>query len=202
MWVKVCGCRTPAGVDAAVGAGADAVGLILVESRRRVTLETAKALAKRIPSSVAIVGVVRSPSPGQLREILEAVPFDMLQLSGTMPRGSARAIPFLRTVYLGAEDRLPSGRLPRAYALHLDRRSGQSHGGTGERVNTRAALRIAQTGRRVVLAGGLTPDNVLQAIEEAAPYGVDVASGVEVGGQQDAQAIFRFVRAAKGVNAQ
>ena len=202
MWVKVCGCRTPEGIDAAVAAGADAVGLIFAESRRRVSVATARRLAERVPSSVAIVGVVRSPSTALLRELLDAVPFDMLQLSGKLPRGAAKGVPLLRTVYLGPDDRLPSGRLPRAYALHLDRRSTHQYGGTGQRVSTRAARRIAEMGRRVVLAGGLTPENVAAAIEEAAPFGVDVASGVEVLGEHDPDLILRFVRTAKGVNAQ
>jgi phosphoribosylanthranilate isomerase len=202
MWVKVCGCRTEAGIDAAVSAGADAVGLIFAESRRRVAPKAARALAERVPSSVAVVGVVHAPTPETLRELLAEVPLDLVQLSGRMPQSIARLVPYLRTVYLGADDRLPSGRLPQAYALHLDRRHGQRLGGTGERVNLSAARRIVSTGRRVVLAGGLNAENVQQAIREVSPFGVDVASGVEVGGEQDPDAIFRFVRAAKGADLQ
>ncbi len=198
MWVKVCGCRTADGVDAAVQAGADAIGLIFAESRRSVTPDQARRLAERVPSSVAIVGVLRSPSALLVRDLVQTVPLDLVQLSGIMPRGARRLVPFLRTVYLGPEERLPAGRMPHAYALHIDRRSAR-HGGTGERVNVRAARRIVEMGRRVVLAGGLTPQNVAQAIREVMPYGVDVASGVEKNGQQNPEAIFRFVQAARGV---
>lgn len=202
MWVKVCGCRTAEGVDAAVAAGADAIGLIFAESRRRVTPEAARILRRRVPSSVAVVGVVRSPTPARLRELLGTVSLDMLQLSGRMPMGLAEELRVLRTIYLGQGDRLPPGSLPRAYALHLDRRMGQRFGGTGERVSTGAARRLSQMGHRIVLAGGLTPENVSLAITEAQPFGVDVASGVESAGEQDPERILRFVLAAKGVGAQ
>ncbi len=202
MWVKVCGCRTDDGIEAAVSAGADAIGLIFAESRRSVAPQAARALARRVPSNVAVVGVVHSPTPDFLRELVEQVPLDLVQLSGTMPHGVAQLVPYLRTVYIGAEDRLPRGRLPQGFALHIDRRHGQRLGGTGERVNAGAARRIVAAGRRVVLAGGLSAENVQQAIREVAPFGVDVASGVEVAGEQDPDAIFRFVRAAKGVHVQ
>lgn len=201
MWVKICGCRTEAGVDAAVRAGADAVGFILVpESRRAVSLERLRDLAGRVPDEVARVGVLASPTRDQTMAVIDAG-LDMLQVIGRIPRGIDRlGLPILRTVHL--PDRgMPSGRLPRGDWLHLDRRQGARLGGTGQTVNFTAARRIAAQHRRVVLAGGLTAASVREAIAEVGPYGVDVASGVERDGEQSPTEITRFVRAAKGVTA-
>ena len=195
MWVKVCGCRTPEGVEAAVAAGADAVGFIFAESRRRVTVEEAGRLAALVPSPVAVVGVVRSPSLGDVRELRERMRIDMLQVSGRLPAGRI-GLEILRTVYLGPEDRLPSGRLPRGDLLHLDRRHAGVYGGSGLGVNQAAARRLAAR-QRTVLAGGLNGDNVEAAIAAVQPFGVDVASGVERDGLQDPERIYRFVRRAK-----
>ncbi len=196
MWVKVCGCRTAEGVEAAVAAGADAVGVIFAESRRRVTPELAATFRAMVPSSVALVGVVHRPTIGDIRALRAVVGIDMLQVSGRLPAGRL-GLPLMRTVYLGAEDRLPPGRLPRGELLHLDRRHGGFLGGSGLGVSRLAARRLAER-RAAVLAGGLSPENVAEAISLVRPYGVDVASGVEVGGNQDPGRIFAFVRKAKG----
>ncbi len=195
MWVKICGCRTPEGVEAAVAAGADAVGFIFAESRRRVTPELAHELALRVPRGVAVVAVVRSPSLAQLRQIEECMRIDMLQVSGRLPPGRI-APQILRTVYLGEADRLPPGRLPRGDFLHLDRRHAGAYGGSGLLVGRAAARRIAAR-QPVVLAGGLNPDNVEEAIMAVRPFGVDVASGVERDGRQDPERIASFVHRAK-----
>lgn len=197
MWVKICGCRSAAGVDAAVRAGADAVGFILVPgSRRAVALGQILELAERVPAGIARVGVVASPTRAfALRAIDSGL--DTLQVIGRLPRGIERlGIRLLRTVHL--PDRgMPHGRLPRGDWLHLDRRRGGELGGTGLQVNFTAARRIAAGDRPVVLAGGLTPANVAAAIAEVRPFGVDVASGIERGGEQSPEDIARFVHAAK-----
>ncbi len=195
MWVKICGCRTPEGIESAVAAGADAVGFIFAESRRRVTPDEARRLRALVPSSVAVVGVVRSPRLSDIRELQERLGLDMLQVSGRMPAGGI-ALPILRTVYLGSEDRLPRGRLPRGDLLHLDRGHAGGYGGSGLFVNQDAARRLAAQ-RATVLAGGLSPDNVAAAVDAVRPFGVDVASGVERDGRQDPERILHFVRRAK-----
>lgn len=197
MWVKICGCRTPAGVEAAVAAGADAVGFIFAESRRAVTPDAARRLRALVPPGVAVVGVVHQPSLREIRELRQHVRLDMLQVSGRLPAGRLE-LPILRTVYLGLDDRLPAGKLPRGDLLHLDRRQRGVLGGSGLEVSREAARRLAAR-RPSVLAGGLNPGNVQAAIREVGPYGVDVASGVERDGVQDVQRIFEFVRLAKEV---
>lgn len=196
MWVKICGCRTPAGVEAAIAAGADAIGFIFAESGRRVGVAEAARLARGVPSGVAVVGVLRSPTLGDIRRLQESLRLDMVQVSGRMPPGDP-GLPVLRTIYLGAGDRLPPGPLPRADLLHLDRRQGDRFGGSGLPVGRQAARRIASQ-RKTVLAGGLTPETVAQAILAVEPFGVDVASGVETAGQQDPLRIRAFVRQARG----
>lgn len=196
MWVKICGCRTAAGVEAAVEAGADAVGFVLVpSSRRAVDLRGLRDLSRCVPAGVQRVGVLVSPSKHAALAAVDAGA-DMLQVIGRLPRGIERlGFRIMRTVHL-PDAGLPRGPLPRGDWLHLDRRLGSQMGGTGLVANLAAARSIARR-HEVVLAGGLTPENVSAVIQDVRPFGVDVASGVESGGEQDPQRIARFVRAAK-----
>jgi len=199
MWVKICGCRTPEGVRAAIEAGADAVGFVLAESRRRVGIELARELRRLVPDGVAAVGVVHAPSLARIALLRRELALDWLQVSGRLPAGDL-GLPILRTVYLGGGQRLPPGRLPRGDLLHLDRRRPGALGGTGQRVDEAAARRLCER-REAVLAGGLDPLSVGGAIRAVRPFGVDVASGVETGGMQDPALIRRFVEAAREAGA-
>jgi len=191
MLIKICGMRHAASIEAAVKAGADALGFVFAESVRQVTARQAALLASRIPQRVLRVAVMRNPDVELWREVetifcpdvlqTDAADFDYLEV----PPGIARW-PVLRE---GSAGNLAA--LPDTFVYE-----GQASG-RGEAVDWAVAAGLARKGR-MILGGGLTPENVAEAIRIVAPYGVDVSSAVETSpGVKDPALIVRFIRAAR-----
>lgn len=208
--VKICGITHPDDLAAAVAAGADAVGLNFhPPSPRSVTPEVARGLLARLPPFVEAVGVfVQQPLAG-LRELLETLGrLSTVQVHGGphevvaaypyrfVPAFQVRGLSDLDTIsrYLDAcrqADALPS-------ALLIDGHAPGLVGGTGQTAPW-DLLADFRPGVPVILAGGLTPDNVAEAVRRVRPYAVDVASGVESSpGRKDAERVRRFVAHAVG----
>ncbi|WP_026425179.1 phosphoribosylanthranilate isomerase [Actinokineospora inagensis] len=195
MFVKVCGLRTPDDVDAAIAAGADAIGFVLTESARQVTPTQARTLAARIPPTILTVGVIAAlPTPTAL-DITHEAGLQAIQLHGPYPRAAieqAAATPFKvirATHHTPTTDLTPWG----ADYLLLD--SPTAGSGTPWNLST---LHTHPPQGPWLLAGGLTPETVAQAIAAARPTGVDVSSGVESSrGIKDPTLIHAFVKAAK-----
>ena len=196
--VKICGITNEADLQAAVSAGADAIGLIMHEkSPRYVDLDLAAALAKAVPPLVTVVGLFADSDAEAVRAALSRVPFDLLQFQGDESPGfcgsfSCRYIKALRV----APD-LDLSAAVAAYAessgILLDAWVKGAYGGTGVALDW-GSLPVLPV--PVVLAGGLTPDNVGQAIRTVNPWGVDVCSGVEASpGLKDSQKLEAFVAA-------
>jgi len=191
LWIKICGLRTLEAIDAAVGAGADAVGFVFHDaSPRNVALEDARALQRALPAGVERVAVFLHPSQALLDAVLTAIEPDWVQTDASdlvrlqLPAGQS-VLPVLRS---GAAhpDPLP----PRCLFE-------SSSSGSGERADWTAAARVART-CQLVLAGGLEPSNVGEAVRAVRPFGVDVSSGVESSrGVKDAARIREFIRAAR-----
>jgi len=191
LWIKICGLRTLEAIDAAVGAGADAVGFVFHDaSPRNVALEDARALQRALPAGVERVAVFLHPSQALLDAVLTAIEPDWVQTDASdlvrlqLPAGQS-VLPVLRS---GAAhpDPLP----PRCLFE-------SSSSGSGERADWTAAARVART-CQLVLAGGLDPSNVGEAVRAVRPFGVDVSSGVESSrGVKDAARIREFIRAAR-----
>lgn len=198
LFVKVCGLRTLEAVDAAIDAGADALGFVFAESVRRVLPDEAAALVERAGGRARCVAVFRHPTPGEVGAALDAAPFDLVQtdaedfdaLDFVEP---ARRLPVVRTGN-GFADRVRDALGRAAWALVEGPRSG-----AGEPVDTEAVARLDASARaRVILAGGLTPATVGDAVARTGPLGVDVSSGVErAPGEKDLHLIRQFVRAAR-----
>jgi phosphoribosylanthranilate isomerase len=197
-WVKVCGLRRESDVATAVEAGADAIGFVLApESPRAVTQSRARRLAHEMPALSVIVTVDVTPS-----ELMAAV--DATGAGGVQPHGdhrreaAARAqregLFVLRPVaVLGRIDLrgVPAGQIPL-----LDTYRADTHGGTGEPFDWEL---IPDLGRPYVLAGGLSPDNIEEAVRRVAPWGVDASSGLESSpGIKDPERIRAFVERARG----
>lgn len=191
MLIKICGMRHAASIEAAVKAGADALGFVFAESVRQVTARQAALLASRIPQRVLRVAVMRNPDVELWREVetifcpdvlqTDAADFDYLEV----PPGIARW-PVLRE---GSAGNLAA--LPDTFVYE-----GQASG-RGEAVDWAVAAGLARKGR-MILGGGLTPENVAEAIRIVAPYGVDVSSAVETSpGVKDPALIERFIQAAR-----
>jgi phosphoribosylanthranilate isomerase len=193
-WVKVCGLSTPADVVAANEAGADAVGFVLADSPRQLTLTQAKEL---VPLSGALTVLVTVDLPaGEVLDIFRATGADALQ-----PHGAFQFESGLAALELGKQVILPvpagSDITPvdQEFTLLMDTPSKVHHGGTGKTFDWDLAKAL---GRPVVLAGGLGPHNVADAIAAVRPWGVDASSGLELSpGVKDHERIRLYVERAK-----
>jgi len=204
--VKICGLTTAADAAACRELGADYLGLIFADSPRRVTVERAGEIRKAVPDAT-MVGVFVDAEPDAVVETALACRLDMIQLHG----GES----FLYRAEIAERCRLPvlkamrlrelahgggSGDLAGVDSLLLDLDKGVSGAeATASRpVLWAAAAELRRTGRKVFLAGALTPENVAAAVLRAGPHGVDVCSGVELEpGRKDLDAVARFIREAR-----
>lgn len=170
-WIKICGLSDEASVAAAVDAGADAIGFVFAESPRAVTAARAAALADAVRKAVAIVAVMRHPDAAYAAEVQRVLRPDFLQTD---------AADFDNIELLDAVSPLPvyrdADRLPASLPHRLLFEGAVS--GSGSVADWTVARRCAG-GRELILAGGLAPDNVAEAIAAVRPWGVDVSSGVE-----------------------
>ena len=177
--IEICGITRLADAEAAAALGASYVGFVLWPgSPRAATLETVRRIVPALAQNVTPVGVFVDPTAEDVKAAA-AAGIRMAQVHSEVPvflRGVT--IPIVRAVHL-AVDREDGVEPDIADELVvLDAHDPVKHGGTGKTVDWRRAARIARA-RRVILAGGLTPDNVHDAIAQVKPYAVDVASGVE-----------------------
>jgi len=189
--IKICGLSDVASVDAAIDAGADAVGFVFAESVRRVTAQHAVRIAARVPAHIRRVAVMLHPTAAQWQEVRSIFQPDILQTDSAdfehleVPDGIDRW-PVLR------EGRAPVNDAWPGVFIYEGRASG-----AGESVDWQLAAAHARCGK-MVLAGGLDSNNVAEAIRAVAPFGVDVSSGVESApGKKDAGKIRAFIQAAK-----
>jgi phosphoribosylanthranilate isomerase len=199
MRIKICGVTNADDVALAVECGADALGFVLAPSKRRLSLAGAAALARWLPPFVARVAVMVDPSEGEALEAARTGLFTHLQLHGseTAEFCAGLPLPVVKAFRLTSRDDLERARAFAAAspgtALLLDGPSG----GSGLRCDWELARELGEQAP-VVLAGGLTPDNVAEAIRAAAPAAVDVSSGVEESpGRKSPSRLRAFVQAAR-----
>jgi phosphoribosylanthranilate isomerase len=191
LWIKICGLRTAAAIEAASTAGADAVGFVFHEaSPRNLPLDAARELQRYVPQGVERVAVFLHPSQALVDAVLDVIAPDWLQTDVAdlarlrLPDGQ-RVLPVLRS-----SAGIPQPPPPRC--LFESARSG-----AGELADWQAAAQLSRA-TEVVLAGGLHPANVAVAVSAVRPFGVDVSSGVESErGLKDAKLIREFIRAAR-----
>jgi phosphoribosylanthranilate isomerase len=202
--IKICGLTREADVDAAVLAGADAIGLVFYDkSPRRVGLDRACALAARLPAFVTPVGLFVNAAAGEIEAAAQAIPNLVLQFHGDETPAACLAArrPFLRAArMLPGFDLLKFAlRYPDAQAILLDTHV-EGYGGSGKVFDW--SLIPPNVPRPVVLSGGLHAGNVIEGILRARPWAVDVSSGVEAAkGIKDAAAIRRFCEAVREADA-
>jgi phosphoribosylanthranilate isomerase len=199
-WVKFCGCTSLDDVALAAQAGADAFGMIFAPSARQITWEAAESIALHLPEfDLEAVAVVVDPTQGELTEINELFPHARLQFSGSEPADlvSVYAERSIKAIHIdGSEDPddiTSACRLyPRARILFDTKTEGLA-GGSGTPFPWRSVAAVAAE-REVVIAGGLTSENVGKCVADLRPHGVDVRSGVESDGRKDAGKMREFVR--------
>ena len=221
--VKICGLREPAHALAAAEAGADFVGLVFAESRRRVSVEQARAIARALGEPLLaaagggaphvetllrrkrplLVGVFAGADAEAINRTAEAVGLDLVQLSGDEPPDICDKLsrPVLKAVKVrdgtSAEEIVAAVR-PGAVPL-LDTHAEGALGGTGRAFDWAVAAKVARS-FPIVLAGGLTPENVGEAARRVHPWAVDVSSGVETDGVKDVEKIRAFIAAVREVS--
>lgn len=200
--VKICGLRSRADFEAAVEAGADFVGFVFAPSRRQVSPDQVRAIVDGfgVTGRPLLVGVFVNPDPAELDAVIELCRLDRVQLSGNEPPELCRRVrvPVWKTVHLaGPQSREAAARYAGLVEfLHLDAYVPGRYGGTGTSPDWALAAELARA-YPVVLAGGLTPENVRTAVELVRPAGVDVSSGVEADGRKDPAKVRAFVRRAR-----
>ena len=209
--VKICGLKTEAALEAALAGGADFVGLVFFPpSPRNVTLAVAKALADRARGRARIVALMVDPDDALIAQVVASAGPDLIQLHGdeTPTRvAEVRArwgIPVMKAVPVETAEDAHAARQfsPAADLILFDALAPADSarpGGNGAPFDWRTLLGVTE-GMPFVLSGGLTPDNVAEAIRLTGATTVDVSSGVESSpGEKDPELIRRFLRAAKGV---
>lgn len=197
MFVKICGITTEEDALLAVALGADALGFVFAPSPRQVAPGHVRDIVRRLPADTLTIGVFRDEVPARVIEIVNAVGLGGAQLHGHERPEDARAVRagvrFLVQAFAGGDPMLDHADEYGADALLIDGHSP----GSGHVFDWSLAER-APMGRRVILAGGLTPDNVAAGIERVRPWGVDVSTGVEASpGHKDPRLLRAFISAAR-----
>jgi phosphoribosylanthranilate isomerase len=180
MFVKICGITRAEDAQAAAEYGASAVGFVFwPESPRFVEPGRARAIIATLPGSVAAVGLFVNQPASYVNEVVNLAQLAAVQLHGDEPPSFAAQMtrPVIKAV--SVDGGAPAmADWPESVMLLVDARDPVRRGGTGVRADWLAAATLAR-GRRLLLAGGLTPENVAGAIAEVRPFGIDVSSGVE-----------------------
>lgn len=196
--IKICGLTGLEDLHAAVAAGADAVGLVMVPaSPRFIALQHAAMMRAQLPPFVQLVVLLMDAEPSWQQEVITTLQPDLVQFHGTeTPEQCAAAQrPYVKAIAMGdggVDLAQCAARYADAAGLLLDGHGAGEMGGSGQRFDWRAAN--ATIGKPLILAGGLNPGNVAQAVTTARPYGVDVSSGVESApGVKDHRKIQQFI---------
>jgi phosphoribosylanthranilate isomerase len=203
VFTKVCGITNPGDARVAADAGADAIGLIFAESPRRVDIEEARKISIALPDGVLKVGVFVDVDPEEVLRIAREVGLDLAQLHGDEAPETVAAIrgaglPVMKALRVRNAEALADIQSYEADLFMLDAWSARVRGGTGETFDWGLAKSVKGRGN-IVVSGGLTPENVREAVEFFEPYGVDASSSLEERpGKKDGERVRRFVRAAKG----
>ena len=198
---KICGITRIEDALAAADAGADAIGFVFyAKSPRAVDVRQARAIIAELPPFVSTVGLFVNASRCELNEILEVVPLDLLQFHGDETPADCEGFhrPWIKALRVRPGDDLEAAcqHYAGAQGVLLDTYVAGVPGGTGEAFDW--SLVPAGLSKPVILAGGLSADNVGQAIAQVRPYAVDVSGGVEQSkGIKDATKIAAFIRAVK-----
>jgi len=209
LWVKICGNTSFEDAMVAAAAGADAVGFVLAASPRQVTVELVASITPKLPPSIEKIGVFVDST---LEEIETAVRLCGLtgvqvhvgggsELAARLRERLGPELRILRVLHFGAnlmERAMAAAGERDVDAILIDSRTATAVGGTGIRFDWNAAESVFRgAGTRLVVAGGLTPLNVAEAVEKLRPWGVDVVSGVEAApGRKDPEKVREFVRTA------
>jgi phosphoribosylanthranilate isomerase len=199
--VKICGITNLADAQAAVAAGADALGFNFCEgSSRHISLKAAAEISKLLPPFVMRAGVFVNADEDLVTRAIGECNLSLLQFHGDEPPEFCTQFGLMSMKAFRIRDAESLKELPQYQtdAYLLDAFSPEARGGTGEKFNWALAIEAQKFGKPVFLAGGLTPENVADAVRTVRPFGVDVSSGVErTPGKKDHAKICAFIAAVR-----
>lgn len=180
--VKICGITRTQDAVAVVDAGADAIGLVFYgPSPRAISLQQAQEIVKAVPAFVSVVALFVNPEPSLVQEVLNGVRIDLIQFHGDEDSTFCEQFkhPYIKAIRVRqASDVVASSlRFPSAQGILLDSYKPGVPGGTGETFDW-SLIPVEQT-KKIILAGGLTPENAADAIKLVQPFALDVSGGVE-----------------------
>jgi|SRR5680860_95467 len=196
--VKICGLTRVEDVKAAVANGADALGFVFYEpSPRAVTVGQVELLARHVPAFVSVVGLFVNPSEEQVREVLDRIPLDLLQFHGdeTADFCGQFSRRWIKAVRVQSTEQIERAfaEYHAAAGLLVDAWDSERYGGTGHSFNW--GLIPSERSLPLILAGGLSSDNVFRAVDQVKPWAVDVSGGVEKSkGIKDIEKISDFIK--------
>ncbi|MDT3700066.1 MAG: phosphoribosylanthranilate isomerase [Thermincola sp.] len=201
MLIKICGLREADHALLTAELGADLLGFVFADSPRQIAPESAREIIARLPSAVGKVGVFVDCDLGVINDIISFCGLDFAQLHGKETPEYCLAVqaPVIKAWRIKDEESLTE-LLPYRDCVEmflLDTYVKGAVGGTGQTFDWSLAGQAAEYGK-IILAGGLTPENVALAVETVGPYGVDVSSGVETAGAKDMAKIAAFIKQARG----
>ncbi|WP_433742593.1 phosphoribosylanthranilate isomerase [Falsibacillus pallidus] len=199
MKIKVCGIKSSeAGLEAAK-AGADAIGFVFAESKRRISIETAREISMALPQHVKKVGVFVNEELAVINRCIREANLDFVQLHGDeAPEFCSKVnIPVIKSFSIRKkEDLIQLSAYQVDYYL-LDSPAGKYRGGNGTSFDWSLLSEFSKSGRNIILAGGLSIQNVMEAIGIVKPEMIDVSSGVESDGEKDPVKMQIFIELAK-----
>ena len=206
LWIKICGITQNSDAIAAVGSGADAIGLVFyVASPRAVTKDKVEEITDGIVGNSQVVGLFVDAKAEEVNAVLETNRIDLLQFHGSESAQYCESFgfPYMKAFLVSADNYREQNfaSYDSAQMILLDSYSEQKLGGTGNVFDWEIGRKIqSETGKNIGLAGGLNPDNVKTAIEQINPFGVDVSTGVEQDhGIKDLNKVSAFIEGARSV---
>jgi len=199
--VKICGITNVADGVAAAEAGADMIGLMFYErSPRHISLATAAGISRALSPFVVKVGVFVNPTEDAVLRAIGDCGVTLLQFHGEETPEFCGQFGVMSMKAFRVRDAASLATLPNyaTDAYLLDAYSPDAHGGTGAKFNWDLAIEAKKHGKPIFLAGGLTPENIGEAVRQVQPFGVDVSSGVEsVPGKKDPAKVRAFIQAVR-----
>ena len=198
--IKICGLKQIEHVQTAIASGATMIGFVFAESKRKITIEQAKQLAQVIPPSIKKVGVFVNAPKSYLHEVYNEVGLDYIQFHGDESPSFIEEVDLPSIKAFSVQHTFDFDQL-QAYSVDyflLDAPRGQYYGGNGTSFDWHLLQNAKIDSTKVIVAGGLTPENVTEAIRQTNPFAVDVSSGVEIDGTKDSKRIQQFIETVKG----
>ncbi|MFP5115094.1 phosphoribosylanthranilate isomerase [Bacillaceae bacterium C204] len=199
MKVKICGITDVETAVTAAQFGADALGFVFAESKRRVSVAEAQEIISHLPKEIYKVGVFVNESSDAIEKIASTVGLTHIQLHGDEPAAFSAllSLPVIKAISFQGNEKLTAlANFPSDFIL-LDSPKGKYRGGNGTVFNWSEVDPDVINTKKIILAGGLHADNVEEAIKIIKPFMVDVSSGVETDGKKDLRKIKTFIETAK-----